>query len=321
MKKNILTLIVFVLISVSSVFAQESKPVIGLAEINVQKGFETSVTGHWGRIVKRDSNGKVSKEYPSEEAPTVKSVIPMIRAAISQEIVNSGRFAVMERSAEELNKIRMENLETSGAANPNSQLDFMLTSELVQFSADRDDDANKNIKIGLSIKFINVASGQIVVSETFSKETDNKGGGFLSGLFSSSKKTGTIKDENDCAVALAKDLIGKIVEKIYPPVILSVNSKTGILQISNAGFNVGEIVEVYSTGEPILDPYTKKPIGYEEEIVGEIVVYEINNQIAKAMADPKGGYAQTKFESGMMIRSTGNSSSKAVKNIKKVIKK
>lgn len=319
MKKTIFMLFVFAAFCAFGAAAQEEKPVIGLAEITVQNGFRTAVTGNWRHIVKRDSEGKVSREYPAEDAPTVQSVIPMIRAAISQEIVNSGRFAVMERSADELNKIRMENLETSGKVNPNSKLDFMLTSELVQFSADRNDDAEKTIKMGLSIKFINVASGQIVVSETFSNQVGNAGGGLLSGiggLFTGSKKQA---DVNDCAVALAKDLIGKIVEKIYPPIVLSVNAKNHTLQISNAGFTVGEIVEVYAAGEPILDPYTGKPIGYEEDVIGQVVVYEINNQIAKAMADPKGDFASVQFERGMNIRSTGKTSAKSVKNIKRVL--
>ncbi|MGN0728170.1 hypothetical protein [Treponema sp.] len=311
MKKGIFAVFMFALMNISVVFAQEGKPVIGLSEINVQKGFSATVTGEWGRIVNYNSDGKKISEYPAEKVPTTESLLPMIRAAISQEIVNSGRFAVMERSADELNRIRQENLETSGAVNPNSQLDFMLTSELVQFSADRSNvSASKIFKIGLSIKFINISSGQIVVSETFSKETDN------GGWFSSAK----IKDLNDCAVALAHDLIGKIVEKIYPPIVLAINSKTGVIQISNAGFSIGDVIEVYSAGEPIIDPYTGKVIGNEEISVAQIVVFELNNQIAKAMADPKGEYTSAKIERGMNIRSTGTTSEKTVKNIKKVLK-
>ena len=83
MKKVILCLAASLFVALG-IYAQESKPVIGLTEI----GFVNGQT--------------VPQDY--------KNVEIQVRAAFSSSIVNTRRFAVMERSAEELDKIRRENI-------------------------------------------------------------------------------------------------------------------------------------------------------------------------------------------------------------------
>lgn len=302
MKKLVLAAVS--MLAMGLVFAQERKPVIGLTEISCPKGFTYTVSG-WDTI--RDSEGKV---IAGKSDPTpVESILPQIRAAISAAIVNSKRFAVMERSAAELDKIRQENVETNGAINPNSQLDFLLTGELVEYTTSRVLTGMFNLvnpihyvhKMGLSVKFTDVHSGQIVLSETFSKEVK-----------------GPKVTTNDCSQALANDLMAKIIEKLYPPMILSVSEKTGVIQIPNANYSEGSLVDVFERGEEILDPYTGSSMGFEETSVGQLVVYEVNGGIAKALVTSDTNISDVK--KGQMCRSTGEVNKKQLKSQKKAYK-
>ncbi len=308
MKKIIASLAALVAVA-SLAFGQERKPVIGLTEISYDKNFQVMESG-WDRIVKRDSSGRVTRTIPAEDYPKISAVAPQVRAAFSSAIVNSKRFAVIERTAEELDKIRQENIETSGELISNTPLDFLLTGQIVEYSAVRSEaglfslaDVKKTFRLGVSVKFTDVQSGRIVISETFTKEVEAENA-----------------TPNDCAQALANELISKIITNLYPPTVLSVNSKNNVVQIPNASYNQGDVVEVYAVGEPIVDPYTGQNMGYEEEFVAYVVVYEINGSIAKAAPDPKGPYASAAIEKGQMVRAKMNAKKNVIETDKKAIK-
>ena len=291
------------------VFGQERKPVIGLTEIFYSKNFQTVESG-WGRLTHRDSDNRLVVDAEPEEYPEISTVSTQIRAAFPAAIVNSKRFAVMERSAEELDKIRQENVETSGELNPNTGLDFLLTGDIVEYEARREkaglfslDSITKMFKLGVSVKFTDVHSGQIVISETIAKDV----------------KDGKVTP-NECAVAMANELIAKITTKLYPPMVLSVSGPNKIVQIPNSAYQQGDTVELFKQGEPILDPYTGTVVGYEEEFVALVVVFEINGStnIAKAAPDPKGSYAAADIQKGGMVRAVDKKTDKpAIKNFKK----
>lgn len=216
----------------------------------------------------------------------------------------------MERSAEELDKIRLENAETTGSINPNTQLDFLLTGEIVEYEARRElaglfslDSITKIFKLGVSVKFTDVSTGQIVISETITKSV--KGG----------KAT-----PNECAVIMANELIAKITTKLYPPMVLSVSGANKIIQIPNSAYKAGDTIELFKQGEAILDPYTGANLGYEEEFVAQVIVFEVNEStnIAKAAPDPKGQYVSTDIQKGLMVRKVDKKTDKAaIKNFKK----
>ncbi len=299
MKKLVLALVSALVMGFA--FAQERKPVIGLAEIECPEGFSYTFGG-WDTI--RDTKGNV---VASASAYTpIESVLPQVRAAISASIVSSKRFSVMERTAAELNKIRQENVETNGEINPNTQLDFLLTGQIVEYSTQRVLTGLFNMvnpthnvhKIGLSVKFTDVHSGQIVLSETFTKEVK-----------------GPKVTTNDCAKELADELIAKIIEQLYPPMILSVSNK-GLIQIPNAAYEEGSLVDVFERGEELLDPYTGQSMGFEETEVCQLVVFDVNGGVAKALV--ANGASLSSVKKGQMCRSTGTTSKKILKAAKKV---
>lgn len=267
MKKIILSALIALSVVAGS-FAQERKPVIGLTDI----GFEDGT--------------RVPQNY--------KNIETQVRAAFSSAIVNSKRFAVMERSADELDKIRRENIETDGAVNPNSQLDFMLTGQIVTCERTQQTvDAvlttvtvTKN-KLAVSIKFTDVKTGQIVLSEVMTKEENGQNVTF-----------------DKLANELASELIAKVVTKLYPPMVLSVKNPGNIIQTVNADYAIGDVLEIYKNGEELLDPYTGDVIGYEEETVAFVIVFEINSKtnLVKAAVEPNGEYEKAEIVKGYGVR-------------------
>ncbi len=291
-----------VLFSITGVFAQESRPVIGLSDISYKSNMQYTHSG-WDKIYK---SGDVVAERV--EYTRLEDVAPQLRAAFSSAIVSTKRFAVIERSSEDLDKIRKENLETEGELNQNTRLDFLLTGEIVDYSTTREVGGFMGIygstlihRVGVSIKFTDVHTGQIVLSETLTKEV--KG----------SKVT-----TNECCAEVANALITQIVEKLYPPMVLSFSEKTKIMMIPNLNFSEGSVVEVFSNGEELLDPYTGDVLGYDEVIIGTVVVYNINNGIAKAY--PSNDSLKASFEKGMRIRSLDDIDKISLNSIKKTLK-
>ena len=288
MKKVILCLAASLFVALG-IYAQESKPVIGLTEI----GFVNGQT--------------VPQDY--------KNVEIQVRAAFSSSIVNTRRFAVMERSAEELDKIRRENIETSGAINSNSQLDFMLTGEITAYEATTTVIplvlANVEVpkfKLAINVKFTDVHTGQIVISEVVTKETSGQG----------------IKVDQ-CAKELSDAVMAKIINKLYPPIVLSVKKAGNVIQTVNMDYDLGDVLEVYKNGEEMFDPYTGGSIGFEEETVAFVVVFEINSttNIVKAAPIPKEQYEKAPIEKGFGVRAKKIMKGKKeiTENNKKALKK
>lgn len=288
MKKLFAFVLASIVFGSTLAFGQSRKPVIGLPEVSC-KGYNASVG-------------------------------TQIRASFSDAIVNSRRFAVMERSAEELEKIRSENIETSGAINPNSILDYLLNCLVVNYESRSQTSTipfldipvtNTTMSLTLSVTFTDVQSGQIVISESFTKSYKNKQDVTLA----------TMSKE------VADEMIVKIVEKLYPPTVLSVKGEYKTMMIPNSGFAVGDLVEIYSQGEPLLD-VSGAVLGYDEELVGIAVVYEIGSgrmaNIAKAAPDPQGKYKNADIQKGQLVRAKINSKGKketnsyALSNLKKV---
>lgn len=92
------------------------------------------------------------------------------------------------------------------------------------------------------------------------------------------------------------------------------------MQLPATGLNVGTIVEVFTQGEEIKDPYTGDSLGFEETLVAEVCVYEINGKVAKAKVDPKGAYVDAQIQRGMAVRATNKKGNKVLNNIKKAAK-
>ena len=273
--------IVFLIITFCA-FAQERKPVIGLGE----------VTG---------KNGEIAKK---------------LQSYLSQALVQSGRFDVMERSSEEINKLSEESMMQGNGLASVQGLDFLLISKIVDYESKIQDVAvmgvatsKETVTLGFEVKFIDVSNGKIVLSEVIRDSIDgNKSAVTAFG-------GGEGKKEDLAAIIvekLSKKLIAKIVDKLYPSTILSI-SKNKVMMIPNLNYEEGNVIDIFELGEEIIDPYTLQVIGQEETLVAKGIVFEINNSIAKIMIDPANvKFKKAVIEKGMLCRKSDD------KNVTKV---
>ncbi|MBD5411115.1 MAG: hypothetical protein K2M50_00940 [Treponemataceae bacterium] len=288
-----------------TIFAQESKPVIGLVDLVVsQRG--TLATGYWGDIwepeVKDAKTGEIitprKLAHPATKPIDVRTIVPSLNAALSQEIVNSGRFSVI-------------NMDSVGNTDG---IDFLFESELTEFSADRDGKFGSiRYKMGVSVKFTNVKTGQIVLNQQFevpiTKTTSSKNN------FFSFDTTPQISDPTKMPKIMASHAVNTIVTKLYPPMVLNVVGD--VVQIPSTNMEFGLVVEILSQGDEIFDPYTGDSLGFDETLVAEVVVYDVKGRIASAKVDPKGKYLDAQIQKGMAVRATTKKNNKAARAINK----
>lgn len=306
MKKFFGLAVAFTFIFATSVFAQESKPVIGLIPTTTNLR-QTTATGYWGDIYqpeqRDEETGKVIRPrrlaYPATSPLTIDSIFPKLTAAFSQEIVSSGRFQVL--------------------ADKRTGVDYVFESELTEFSANRQGSLDSGTgvityKMSVSVTLTDAKTGQVVLSQQFSEPRElSKSGGKV---FSTTKYTSS--NPNDMPKNMAENVISTIVNKLYPPMVLNVSG--GVVQLPATGLSVGSVVEIFTQGEEIIDPYTGDSLGFEETLVAEVCVYEITGKIAKAKPDPKGAYVDAQIQRGMAIRNNMKVNKKALNNINKELK-
>lgn len=293
------SLFVFLMIGcVLGAFAQERKPVIGLDTVKV-----------------------VAENADAKEAAQ------KLESYLSAALVKSNRFTVITRNVGDIDSIMQESLTQLGSLTQMSGLDFLLTAKIVDFSKDSKEisvlglggSTQDLVTIGLELKFLDVNDGRIVIQENI-RET------FEGDKMVATVAGGGTKAANDViAVAmetLSNKLTAEIIESVYPPLVLSVSN--GIITISNVGFSVGELINIYKQGEEIFDPYTNQSLGNAEELVAVAAVGEVAGSVAKC-AVPSGSkfkaYKDAVIEAGYICRRAGDSlSASQIKRLEKQMK-
>lgn len=277
MKSKFLVSLMFLFTAAFCAFAQEEKAVIGLGEVTTS--------------IKNDAAYSAAKK---------------LQSYLSGALVKSNRFSVMERSSEEINKLSEESMMQENSLPSLSGLNFLLISKVVDFEQKTQDVAvmgvatsKEIVTLGLEVKFVDVATGRIVLSETLRSNIDgNKSAMTMFG-------GGEGKKEDLVAVAaenVSNELVAKIIDKLYPSLVLNV-SKNGVIMIPNLNYEEGNVVDIFELGEEIIDPYTLQPIGQEETLTAKAIVFEINNAIAKIMIDPANlKFKKAVIEKGMLVR-------------------
>ena len=124
--------------------------------------------------------------------------------------------------------------------------------------------------IELSIRLIDVATRQIVFADFLKMRiTDDDLQRFSTGL---------VDEGPDAAIAIAAaDQMGrKIMETIYPLLIVAVQADKVTIGQGGSQIKVGDKLEVFLYGDRLVDPYTKEFLGREEIGAGVIEVTRVN---------------------------------------------
>lgn len=120
---------------------------------------------------------------------------------------------------------------------------------------------------GISYRIIDVATGQVKISDSHSQSKSGQGNG---------------ADPQVSARKAAEAVGQKIINAIYPIVVASVRGETIFLAQGGGTMSVGQKMALIQYGEPIIDPYTKESLGREEIEIGMVEVTGIQSKMAKA---------------------------------------
>ena len=119
--------------------------------------------------------------------------------------------------------------------------------------------------VELSIRLIDVATRQIAFADFLRLS--------VTGFDGSSINEGV-----DASIAVsAADQIGrKILNTIYPLVVVSVNGENLTLGQGGSQIRVGDQLDLFMYGKKLTDPYTKESLGREETKIGSIEITRVN---------------------------------------------
>lgn len=214
----------------------------------------------------------------------------VVEQAIVNELVDSRRFTVLDRTYIEQVDIEKELLESGDV--PVSELarlgqtlaaDFVLVGTLENIAGSvntrrmrtRDVEFRSlEIDVQLSYRVIDPATKQVKFSRT---ESRSFGDNELTPIATSPSATTTT-----IAIEVGK-MIGTTVgatvtEAIYPISVTAVTSTGVVLGQGGESIVKGLVFEIYRLGDRMIDPYTKESIGRVEEWVGTVEVTRSTNK-------------------------------------------
>ena len=152
----------------------------------------------------------------------------------------------------------------------------------------------RNARYAVEVKFVNVVNNHILIQET------------INGSFQGEKvpMTGVVPEVVSAVMeALATKIADKVTGELFPVSVLKV-SEGGIITIANYGFNIGEVFNVYTSGETFVDA---DGVEVKDEVkVCPIIVLEISGSTARCLIHTlkpyKSQYKTAVVEVGMRCR-------------------
>ena len=119
----------------------------------------------------------------------------------------------------------------------------------------------------ISYRIIDVATGQVLFSDMYDRTDKSQG-----------------KGPNYSVLARnAADSVGeKIINAIYPIVVISVRGETVYLAQGGGTVKPDQKMELIQYGDSIIDPYTKESLGREEIQIGMVRITKVQSKMAQA---------------------------------------
>ena len=230
-----------------------------------------------------------------------------LAAELSQDIltqfVQSRRFAIVDR--ESWGALRSEQSILASALTPieeKAKLGAMLGADYLVLGELLDAGGGMGVRterltgvqhveagahIALSYRIVVPATGEIKFADTLEIGVlDPQGRSFQS-------RTGAL-------VELSKRLVGIATDRIYPIQVVNVSSPTSVvLNQGGATLSMGDRLILVELGAPMVDPYTKEPLGRVESEVGLLEIKRVDGKVAYANLV---GSASATLRVGMLAR-------------------
>lgn len=245
---------------------------------------------------------------------------------LTTELVKSGKYQVIERQA--IEKIMQEqSLGQTGYVTAQSAaevgkllgVELAIVGAVTEFGYRKSDVGgflkkqgfglgvqSASAVVGIDVRFVNTNTGEIIAADNIRKEETKKGLKVDTREFSFKNKNAF--DESLVGKA-TRGAIGEILNKIdaqmgsLPWQAKIVRVSDNIVYInagSESGINVGDVYEIYSLGEELIDPDTGLSLGAEETRIGEIQVTD--NSIGNGKASKCVIKSGSGFKQGDLVR-------------------
>ncbi len=245
---------------------------------------------------------------------------------LTTELVKSKKYQVIERQA--IQKIMQEQrLGQTGAVTAQSAaqvgqlmgVELAIIGSVTEFGYKKSDVGgflkkkgfglgiqSASAVVGIDVRFINTNTGEILAADNVRKEEKKKG-------LKIDTRALSFKNRN----AFDESIVGKATRKAIEAIMNKLDGQMGniawqakVVKVagntvyinagSEAGVNVGDVLEIYSKGEELIDPDTGLSLGSEESKVGEIQVTD--NSIGSGKASKGVIKTGSGFKQGDLVR-------------------
>lgn len=306
--KKVIPVVILLFLSTDG-YSQKKKKRVSDRNQNI---VETVIESSEKTIVSQTLKRKVAIARFSNETSYAKGLFydkdndPMEKQAVdilSTKLASSGKFILLEREDFNLieNELKIadnENYEKIGA-------DFLIIGSITEFGRVNVGESKvfsrsktQIVQAGISIRLVDVSTGQIIYSEEAKGQAETKNKTTL-GL---GKRTDYDSTLSDKAISMAisqlvENIINNCMNKPWKSYFLAYDDDGVIISGgASQGLKLGDVFDVYSKGKKVKNPQTGMSIELPGRKVGEVQVDYLGGQ------SPQNEFSMVSFLSGNINR-------------------
>ena len=306
--KKVIPVVILLFLSTDG-YSQKKKKRVSDRNQNI---VETVIESSEKTIVSQTLKRKVAIARFSNETSYAKGLFydkdndPMEKQAVdilSTKLASSGKFILLEREDFNLieNELKIadnENYEKIGA-------DFLIIGSITEFGRVNVGESKvfsrsktQIVEAGISIRLVDVSTGQIIYSEEAKGQAETKNKTTL-GL---GKRTDYDSTLSDKAISMAisqlvENIINNCMNKPWKSYFLAYDDDGVIISGgASQGLKLGDVFDVYSKGKKVKNPQTGMSIELPGRKVGEVQVDYLGGQ------SPQNEFSMVSFLSGNINR-------------------
>jgi curli biogenesis system outer membrane secretion channel CsgG len=250
----------------------------------------------------------------------------VVNGMFETQLVKTKKFDVIERKRIE-DVLKEQGLGLSGAVDPTTAVqvgkilgvELILTGDITALGVRKAGGggrlfggSKRTVEGALDVRLVNTKTAQIVFAEVAKHEDSSyKVKMFGVGGGVDFDDTAIEKVFRPCVTDLSKqmaDQIGDIVSglrggggAVVGKIANVIGGKIYINKGANEGVKVGDVFEVFRTGQEIRDPDTGAVLDVEEDLIGRIIITQVKEKVSIGSGQGGGG-----FQSGDVVRPAGS---------------
>jgi curli biogenesis system outer membrane secretion channel CsgG len=225
---------------------------------------------------------------------------------LSSHLVQSAKFTVLDRDYEselgsEVAKIQSENVAKDDYARLGQKLitDYLLVGTIDDFRFTRNEKkmqmsgqtivTNGAIAV-VSFRLVEAATGQAIMSDNVRVSLGHDA------LQAKGKAA-----SNDMLEQIGEVISAKIVDQVYPPLVIAVQGREVVIGQGGNAFREGDLIKLYRVGKELFDPYTKESLGRHESFCCTVRIMRVTPKSSYAEVQESGIDLATGFKPGDLL--------------------